>query len=265
MTGKINLSYDADLAFTDSTLLYTTLSRGYKAGGLNPANPQIPPSFDPEFVNAIEIGAKNKLFGGRAHANFTFFYYDYKGLQLSQLLNTVAINENSDAKIFGAEFELVTLLSDSVLVELSGGYQNTEILDFSTIDTTIGSSNGVFPFDGNELPNAPKLSVKLGIQYSHPVFSGLEVVYRLDHYWQDSYWARVHNTVNDELDSWNQTDLQITLSSFDGNWEIELFVKNLEDNDDITFSQAGSELLGRTRALELLEPRLYGLTGTFRW
>lgn len=34
------------------------------------------PEFDPEFINAIEVGAKNSIADGRLTANLSAFYYD---------------------------------------------------------------------------------------------------------------------------------------------------------------------------------------------
>src|SRR5690606_26327560 len=94
-TGRIGLDWKPELGFTDDTMLYAFYSRGYKGGGANPPSPgfatkdewianaiadgvsqgsidfieffnQLPvleltaveygPTFEPEFVNAFEIG-----------------------------------------------------------------------------------------------------------------------------------------------------------------------------------------------------------------
>src|SRR3546814_6344405 len=102
-TGRIGLDWKPELGFTDDTMLYAFYSRGYKGGGANPPSPdfatkeeflanaiadgvaqfnldffeffnQLPPltltgveygpTFEPEFVDAFEIGAKNSLMNG---------------------------------------------------------------------------------------------------------------------------------------------------------------------------------------------------------
>src|SRR3546814_5052578 len=109
------------LEFTDDTLLYAFYSRGYKAGGMNPPSPgfitkeeileagylnpvflpiyeqlgifpvlqltgvNYGPTFEPEFVNAFEIGTKNVLMGGRLTLNAGAFFYDYTDYQVSQI------------------------------------------------------------------------------------------------------------------------------------------------------------------------------------
>ena len=47
--------------------------------------------------------------------------------------------------------------------------------------------------------------------------------------------------------------------------ELQLFVKNLFDDDVVINYDVGSEQLGLTRGVQLLEPRLYGVSVTKRW
>src|SRR5690606_9354542 len=87
-TGRVVLDWKPVLNFTDDTLIYASVSRGYKGGGTNPPrvdfNPDVvqyqylPQTFRPEYVNAFEIGTKNSFDGGRFTLNATGFFYDYK-------------------------------------------------------------------------------------------------------------------------------------------------------------------------------------------
>lgn len=114
-TGRVVLDWTPQLSFTDSTLIYASASRGYKAGGTNSpgigANPdylsfeQRNPEFKPEFVNAFELGMKNVLADGKLTFNATLFYNDYKNYQISQIQDRATFNENFDAKTWGLELE----------------------------------------------------------------------------------------------------------------------------------------------------------------
>jgi iron complex outermembrane receptor protein len=116
-TGRLVLDWSPDLSFTDSTMFYASLSRGYKAGGTNSpgigANPdyltfeQRNPEFRAEYVNAFELGMKNVMAGGELILNATAFYNDYKDYQVSQIQDRATLNENFDARTWGAEFEAV--------------------------------------------------------------------------------------------------------------------------------------------------------------
>jgi outer membrane receptor protein involved in Fe transport len=116
-TGRVVLDWAPQLSFTDSTLIYTSFSRGYKAGGTNSppigADPQYlyfptrDQRYKPEYVNAFELGMKNVMAEGRLIFNATVFYNDYKNYQISQIQDRATLNENFDAKTWGLELETV--------------------------------------------------------------------------------------------------------------------------------------------------------------
>jgi iron complex outermembrane recepter protein len=93
-----------DHKFSSKVLGYVSASRGYKAGGINPGGAATP-TFDPEFLNAAEVGLKGTTSDGTFSANGSFFYYDYKGLQIGQVGVTSATTVNTDARVYGAELE----------------------------------------------------------------------------------------------------------------------------------------------------------------
>lgn len=136
MTGRVVLNWTPDLEITDDTLIYASYSRGYKGGGFNPPakSAETKQYFDPEFINAFEIGMKNTMMDGMLMANFTAFYYDYKGLQVSKIVDRTSVNENMDAKIWGLEAELQYAPTENWLFNASGAYLNTSVGDNSSID-----------------------------------------------------------------------------------------------------------------------------------
>jgi len=166
-TGRVGLDWQPDLGFTDQSLFYAFYSRGYKAGGINPPTPGFAtaeqtedvlrnvlgyaeasiefyknfgyfpgfeltgvnygPTFKPEFVNAFEIGTKNTFMGGRLTLNAGAFYYDYKDYQVSQIRDRTAVNENFDAKVWGAELSALFEPVDRLRFNANVGYLKTRI------------------------------------------------------------------------------------------------------------------------------------------
>jgi iron complex outermembrane receptor protein len=112
-TGHATLDWTPKLSFTDQTLVYATFSRGYKAGGFNPGieasnNPgSLSATYAPEFINDYELGTKNTLLNGTLQANADLWYYDYTGLQVSEIENNTSINNNINAKLYGAEGQFI--------------------------------------------------------------------------------------------------------------------------------------------------------------
>jgi outer membrane receptor protein involved in Fe transport len=140
-TGRFGFDWKPDLGFTDDTLVYAFYSRGYKSGGLNPPPSAgvgvVPtsPVFQPEFINSFEVGTKNTLADGTLQLNGAAFHYDYKGYQVSKIINRTSINENIDAKIWGAEFEGIWQPLHGLRFNAAVGYLETEIQETSSIDT----------------------------------------------------------------------------------------------------------------------------------
>ncbi|HEX6861006.1 MAG TPA: TonB-dependent receptor [Caulobacteraceae bacterium] len=146
-TGRLALDWKPHLSFTDETLLYASYAHGYKAGGSNPppSTPVVwtievgdqlvqdsvakPKTFDPEFVDAFELGAKNTLLDGRLTLNLAGFYYDYDGYQVSQIIDRSAVNYNFDAQVWGLEIEADWRPLENLRLGLKGGYEKTRIAD----------------------------------------------------------------------------------------------------------------------------------------
>jgi len=170
-TGRLVVDWKPELSFTDDTLLYASYSRGYKGGGANPPSPgfataeegyamflrdgftesdlemlkqqgiwpvleltavEYGPTFDPEFVDAVEVGAKNTLMGGALTFNTDAFYYNYKDYQVSQIRDRTAVNENFDATAWGLEFQTMFSPSRDFQVIANLGYLDTKIADGET-------------------------------------------------------------------------------------------------------------------------------------
>jgi outer membrane receptor protein involved in Fe transport len=146
-TGRLAIDWKPDLAFTDETLLYASYAHGYKAGGSNPPPAAVvaweptsaqavldrsvtkPKTFDAEFVDAFELGAKNTLLDGRLTLNLAAFYYDYEGYQVSQIIDRSAVNYNFDSKVWGLEIEADWRPLENLRLGFKGGYENTRIAD----------------------------------------------------------------------------------------------------------------------------------------
>ncbi len=138
-TGRLGFDWKPVLDFTDETLVYAFYSKGYKAGGINPACSfacnTYPQSFDPEFVNAIEIGTKNTLMGGAMIVNATYFHYKYEGYQVSKIVNRNSVNENIDATLQGVELETIWEPVRNLRFNANVGWLDTSIDGGQSIDT----------------------------------------------------------------------------------------------------------------------------------
>ncbi|MDX2237506.1 MAG: TonB-dependent receptor [Hyphomonadaceae bacterium] len=139
ITGRFTVDYQSSLPFTDESNWYASYARGYKGGGINPPfDPAlfqgVATTFEPEFVNAYEIGVKNVLNDGRMTANLAGFYYDYEGYQVTRIVNRTSVNANIDATVQGVEAEFTWEPVDRLVFDLNVGWLSSEIQDANLID-----------------------------------------------------------------------------------------------------------------------------------
>lgn len=139
VTGRASVDYE----LSDDIMVYGSLSKGYKPGGLNAAIPQqfqdtSSFTFLREDVIAAEAGIKSYLLEGNLKLNGAFFLYDYNNLQVTYIRNNSAINENIDAGVWGFDLEGAFLPGPYPNVAIDYGYSflNTSIRDSFTVDPT---------------------------------------------------------------------------------------------------------------------------------
>ena len=275
-TGKVTVEH----FMGEDSMVFATIARGYKAGGLNPSGPLGGETFDPEYINQFEVGSKNTFMDGRLRANFGAFYYDYEGLQIGKVAAFSAITVNADSEVKGAEAEFVFAATDAWELNLNLSWLDMQLNDFESADG--GDPNGIDPntkqaldengdpaftpggdvikdLDGNSLRNAPEWSANIGVAYNTEVVDGYGLTARLNHFWQDEYYANEYAKNSDVIDSWEQTDAQLILEPASGSWALQAYVKNIADNDDVIRRGQDGSTGGRFRSVTVLEPRTYGL------
>lgn len=255
LTWKAGLDY----ALSDTALAYFSYSRGYKAGGFNVSDP-FAPAFDPEILDAFEIGFKSLWYDQRLQVNGAAYYYDYSDKQeLTSDATGFSVWENAGAAtLFGAELELVGQVTDNFVFDASVSYINSEYDEYMTTDLE-NIALGVQDLSGNELTDAPEWQIHIGAQYTHQLDSGLgSLTLRGDHSYTDDKFVRPFNLATDRLDSYHRTNAQLSWLSDDGDWEAVLYVNNLENNDVINAFSETSPFVGFLHLEAYLPPRTYG-------
>ncbi len=185
MSGDISINWDAD----EHLSLYLKYSHGWKGGHFNGgavtrAQRDIDP-VNPEEVDAFELGFKSFWFDQRLMLNADVFYYDYNELQVFTLENSSnglptqkLINAN-DARVLGAEAELVARPIEGLEIRADFGWLASRYLDFvETLFVKRGGGFGQGTFDpvqqdysGNPLVSAPRFSFSGTVEYVYPLGS----------------------------------------------------------------------------------------------
>jgi iron complex outermembrane receptor protein len=249
-TGKLGV----DWFVSDDVMAYASVSHGYKGGGFSMGQFD---TYDPEFVDAFEVGVKSTLYDGRAQVNAAAFYYDYQDLQVNYLLFTSFTTDNAaEATIQGLELEATLLATDQLTFFVSGNLLDAEFDEYLfTVDPPI------VDLSGEKMNRAPESSFNVGAQYDWPLGDAGTLSARADYYWQDEMYLRVQNIPRHRASSYDTVGARLVWTDASERWVVEAFGDNLTDEDNlrgITVSDGLST--GTPNTFESYHPpRTYGV------
>lgn len=244
-TGKVGVDYDLN----ESSMLYATFSRGYKSGGI-PFNGVMDP-YEPEEIDAYEIGSKNELFDNRARLNLVAFYYDYKDLQVFRLTGDGPRAENAaQSTVWGAEAEFQVILTENLSLDGSAGYLNAEYDEYS-VDLPVYED-----YSGNKLNHAPEYMFNIGAQYELALWGG-DITTRLDYARRgDTYYDRANGPF-DKQEAYGLINANVRFER--DNWYVAMYGKNLGDEDYVTGQIINPPFNCDCRTVGVGEPLTFGL------
>ena len=285
VTGRFVVEKDLD----DDTMLYGSFTRGYKPGGSNltygredvVAQIVVLPTFQEEIVDAFEVGLKTDLADGRVRLNTAAFLYNYEGLQYQATDPEVfegGVGNIPDSEIYGAELELSTFLSDSVILDLRMSWLDTEIttnhLALDNVESEAATNAllaqgiGLFSNDvqvaragriqnvkGNELAKTPSFTGNVALNWSNDHNWG-ELKGTLQYTYRGGFKHRIFNNSQTDLVP-NYDVLDIMLGFYPAsaeNQHFEIIGKNLFDQDGINARFTDVFGVGATGD-ELIAPR----------
>ncbi len=262
--GKLALEYQV----IDRTMIYTSITRGYKAGGINSealakakdeglnldadffANHT---SFAPEYLWSGEFGVKGSSLDDKFVLRLAAFYMYREDMQLKSWQVegqkfTGYIDNASSGENYGLEIEGSYQATENLLLTGSAGYLNTEINDFV-------AQSGLDQ-DGRDQAQAPKYQCAFTARYNFTpaLYASIGVEGKDDYYFSDSH--------NSKAPSSNLVNASLGYES--ENWSINAWARNLFDEDVPTrgFEFGNDPLDGYTTHTytQLGEPMVAGVT-----
>nr|WP_070958714.1 TonB-dependent receptor [Hyphomonas sp. Mor2] len=166
-----------------------------------------------------------------------------------------------------------SLATDIAFAEAALGLTGASVT-YTDSNGNMQTASALTPFDGdaknldgNALPGTPETTFNFGAEYTwEGVFDNAwDVRLRGDYYYQADAFSRVWNTPRDVLESWDNINLSLELLNTENDWSVELFGKNITDEEVITGAYLTDDSSGLFTNVFLTEPRTYGVTVSKRW
>jgi iron complex outermembrane receptor protein len=249
-------------------MLYASFATGFKAGGFNGrANKVINIGpYEPEEVNAYEIGLKSEWLDRRLRANVAAFYNKYSDMQVDVIIpSTVGSGQETlvrnagTASTSGVEIEVNALPAAGLSLNLSLGYLNAKYTSFFA-DV---SGTGV-PSDNTNLKlrRAPKWTTTGGASYDMPLGNYGTLSYHADLNYISEYETSVLNDAFARRPGATLLDASIALDRADERFRLAVYGRNLTNRQFINNGIAAGKLFAFN---EPNRPRTYGIELTLRY
>jgi iron complex outermembrane receptor protein len=258
--------FGVDWNVSNDAMLYFSVTRGYKSGGLNyGADTLASLTFEPETITSYEVGAKTQWFDRRLRLNLTAFTYDYKNLQVESLISpaVVAIGNAATARAKGLELEItgkptpnwqltgnLTLL-DATYSSFPNAAVAAGLVPYVESLPQYNAVTGTFNASGNRLSAAPRVTTFLAVQRSWDLNGGDSIYTRAEYYWQDRVYYDPTNVAVQSQGPYGLVNAFVGYNTANGLWRVQLWGKNLTDKSYVISAVANglgpSGLVGAPR------------------
>ena len=268
---KVNASWD----IADDSMVYGTISEGYRRGGSNAVptsgmfaeNPAWLAYTSDSNIN-YELGIK----GSRGDTRYSVALYsiDWDDVQVDTATTNFAFfaaTNGDSAATHGLELEIEGYLTDDLHYTAGYGYTDAELTG-----DLISPTGTVIAADGAPLPGSSEHTLTLSLDHSSELFDMLWVN-RLDAYYQSDTENAVNAspTFNAQLNGFSLFHVSSTLVVAE--WDASLYIRNLTNEEGTTglFSEAymgtspAQNYLGNGSKEFLAQPRTLGLTFSYKF
>jgi iron complex outermembrane receptor protein len=253
-TGKL----EADFDLTDDSMVYASVTRGYKPGGINSNSTPVvvAHTFKPESVTSFELGSKNKFLDNTLRLNVAGFYYKYNDMQYLEV-DPVPYNYGTanipKMQMWGGEIEASYLTMGSRLrlngnlTAMGGRFDgNYKAIDATTVQNVYASNancayggqyyntacwaaveDAAGSLKGNKPAKMPSLQGSANASYTAPLAGG-QLMSRAEVVYRGSFFYRVFNDSSlDRVPSYTIFNLHFEYQPEDSPWTYSLTGSNL--------------------------------------
>ncbi|MEY4640357.1 MAG: hypothetical protein RLZZ227_351 [Pseudomonadota bacterium] len=246
ITPKLSLQYQ----LTPDRIFYATAAQGFRAGGVNQVfssagssqlfgqygltKSVLPTTYESDSVWSYELGAKVRLWDGRAQLNTAIYQLEWDDVQTNVFLGGDGFVVNvPSAESRGAEFEAQVRPFAPLTLNAAIGYGTAEYTSAYKIKGTRGLDLNAAQV-GQAFPQ-PEWTLNAGVRYDLQISDAINSYARLDYTWFEAYQTAplgAPNYTPDSSDVPAQKQLNLRIGVDVKMLDINFFIYNLTDEDN---------------------------------
>lgn len=284
-TWRAGMEYD----IAPQSMFFANVATGFKAGGFNqavdPENTSRVLAFEPEKITAYTVGLRNRFASNTIQFNVEGFYWDYKDLQLSQVIidgfgNLAAATQNAgSARIYGFNVDAIIRPTSTTTIRGSIEYLNAKYKSFQYEQAEVLSPPGsvgcpvspsnlpagpLGPFvsidcSGYPLNRAPKWSGNVGISQILHLANGGNFTFDGDLNFASKRYVSNTYTANSLAKAYGILSASITYNGPNEQWSIGAFVRNITNTLAYVGGGEQSPYVPQYLTSAVQPPRTYGI------
>jgi len=257
--SKFTYRVALDHRFSEDVKVYASYNTGFKSGGFNTQSIGDPP-FQPESLEASEVGVKADLFNRRVRLDLAAFHYLYSQIQVQHVnAATTGIINGASASINGVDLDLDARVTEHLSLNGSVEYLDAKFGSFP--NAPIGPpADAIAPVAGgsaagNNLPYSPRFAITLAANYDFMLPGESKLAFNVTASHTGTYQFEPDNIAGQS--AYTKYNAAARWSPSDDRYEVSLWGRNLSNVASIEYlSTLASGLRNGTYAA----PRTYGIT-----
>jgi iron complex outermembrane recepter protein len=238
-------------------MVYARLASGYRPGGVNIGILHVPAEYSGDKSQDYEIGAKAEFLDHTLSVDGSVYYIDWKNIQLPLIYpvnGSTYVGNAAGAKSQGVE---LSVQSNPVSgLKLAAWVTWIDAVLTQTVPGA-GIAGEIYGFDGDRLPNTPRFSGNLSLDYNFPLVSDVRGVV-----------GGALSYVGDRLDAFSSASperqdlpayakLDLHAGTTYNSWTANLYVNNVTDKRGLISGGIGNQL---PYSFYYIQPRTVGLS-----
>lgn len=256
--GAVTPTFGINYQVSDQTLLYATVTRGFKSGVINVGSQN--DVINPEYAWGYEAGIKTQSADNRFSGSLAGFYIDYSDLQVGFVgADSVVTTVNAaSARNYGLELELRARPVSNFNVELFATYLNAKYTSFVSGDYRQGFAR--VNLAGNRLSNAPEFTFRAAADYTIPLGDSGAINLRADMNHQGKVFFTEFNNADAAQPAVTTMNAGLRFTSASNRFSVDVWGRNLTNEFIISNNIITAPLFNSVRVGSLAPPRTFGVT-----